>query len=146
MNTTTHELEGIRGDLILDTLQSFQSNLIDDKNCQRFIQILDSINCLVDPLFGNCMLWEANLCLCPSWLKCTVKVFLFVNIYSAFLQVQSEKITLTGLKGGWNNLHLIQAFLQAQNEKITFNFLVLLFGLLEILHLYILYIYIFSTL
>ncbi|KAI3785640.1 hypothetical protein L1987_44764 [Smallanthus sonchifolius] len=122
---TKHEAD--RGDfeslvdetvLILNTLQSCDSDELDVKSCEKFMQVLESVNCLYDPKSKNCMLRNTNIlcgemehaadssysCLCPSWLKVVLKMFYFLNIYSTFLQVQQKKVSLLSLEEGLNQL------------------------------------------
>lgn len=110
--------EEISGSLMSSILQSLGNNVLDENNCERLIQILESTNCLADPLSGTCMLREAisedsgidpcesksSLCLCPSWLKEIMTKFSFLNIYSVILQLQGENVTLMGLKEGLDQL------------------------------------------
>ncbi|KAI3726829.1 hypothetical protein L1987_66635 [Smallanthus sonchifolius] len=104
--------------LILNTLQSCDIDELDVKSCEKFMKVLESVNCLYDPKSKNCMLRNTNIrcgemehaadssysCLCPSWLKVVLKMFYFLNIYSTFLQVQQKKVTLLSLEEGLNRL------------------------------------------
>ncbi|KAJ0709007.1 putative Ubiquitin-like domain-containing protein [Helianthus annuus] len=90
----------------------------DDNGCEKFMLVLESVNCLYDLKSKSCMLRNANvrcgemdyaagssyLCFCPSWLKVLLKAFYFLNIYCAFLQVQQKKVTTLSLEGGLNRL------------------------------------------
>ncbi|KAJ0890100.1 putative DNA helicase [Helianthus annuus] len=91
---------------------------LDDNGCEKFMLVLESVNCLYDLKSKSCMLRNANvrcgemdyaagssyLCFCPSWLKVLLKAFYFLNIYCAFLQVQQKKVTTLSLEGGLNRL------------------------------------------
>lgn len=103
---------------LLNTLQSCDSDELDEKSCEGFMQVLESVNCLSDPKTRNCMLMNENTrisefhgasgsgysCICPSWLKVLLKAFYFLNIYSSFLQVQQRKVTLFSLEHGFDQL------------------------------------------
>ncbi|XP_024970556.1 uncharacterized protein LOC112509694 isoform X2 [Cynara cardunculus var. scolymus] len=102
----------------LNTLQSCHNDELDEKSCERFMQILESVNCLSDPGTRNCIIGTANIraseinctahssysCFCPSWLKVLLKAFYFLNIYCTFLQVQQKKVTQHSLEGGLHQL------------------------------------------
>ncbi|KAD4888870.1 hypothetical protein E3N88_20943 [Mikania micrantha] len=104
--------------LILSALQTCDDDELDEKICEKFVQVLELVNCLSDPKSKNCMLWNTNIrcsemvhasgssysCLCPPWLKVLLKAFCFLNIYSTFLQVQQIKVTRLGLERGLNQL------------------------------------------
>ncbi|KAL7161138.1 hypothetical protein ACSBR2_041739 [Camellia fascicularis] len=110
--------EGNVDDIITSMLRSAENSQLDEQNCKRLMQLLESVNCLTNPQSGNCMLKELylqdsdmnpyanenNVCLCPSWLKTIMKAFYFLNIYSAYLQMQWEKITSTCLKEALDQL------------------------------------------
>lgn len=94
-----------------NVLQSPNKNIIEEQNCEKFIEVLESLNCLTNPHSGKCALlasWgncdigvcgdKNGSCLCPSWLKRIMRAFAFLNIFSAFLQMQKEEITSAGLK------------------------------------------------
>lgn len=95
-------------DLVITVLESFESMQMDLDNCKRLMRVLELMNCLRDPQSGNCVLKEATLhyyhlnwdepCLCPSWLRKIMKAFYFLNIYSAYIQLQHEKVTVILLK------------------------------------------------
>lgn len=99
-------------DLVLDILQSKSTNVFDEQNSEKFVQVLDSVNCLSDQVTGKCLVTVANekdnlvntctdnctSCLCPLWLKKILKAFTFLNIYSAFLHVRWLKVTLGALE------------------------------------------------
>ncbi|KAK9066603.1 hypothetical protein SSX86_013926 [Deinandra increscens subsp. villosa] len=102
-------------DEAISTLQSCDSDEVDDKSFEKLMQVLESVNCLSDPESMSCMLRNKNIrlgemdtggysCLCPSWLKVLLKMFYFLNIYSASLQVQQKKVTLLSLERGLNRL------------------------------------------
>ncbi|KAL6995020.1 hypothetical protein U1Q18_005154, partial [Sarracenia purpurea var. burkii] len=113
------EQEEHTDELIISIMRSSENTQLDQQNCKRLVQVLESVNCLSNPHSGNCALKEAvlhdsdmnqcedknNLCICPSWLKKTMKAFYFLNIYSAHLQLQQEKTTLTCLKGALDQLN-----------------------------------------
>ncbi|XP_052179603.1 uncharacterized protein LOC127792955 [Diospyros lotus] len=112
--------EGHLDNLVISILQSSENTLLDQRNCERLMQVLESVNCLSDSHSGSCMLKEAhledcdanshankdNICLCPSWLRNMMKAFYFLNIYSGHLQLQREKITSTCLKEALNQLSI----------------------------------------
>ena len=105
--------EGSSDDLILSILKPPCKVFLDKQNCERLIQVLDSVNCLLDVQSGCCILLrevglaygdampsgsKSSSCLCPAWLKIIMKTFTFLNIYSSFLQLQQGHITLIHLK------------------------------------------------
>ncbi|XP_020537574.1 uncharacterized ATP-dependent helicase YprA isoform X2 [Jatropha curcas] len=111
-----HEEEGPYA-FLWSTLQSSNKNIIDDQNSRKFVEVLESLNCLRSPHFGTCILLgnRANSdsglysdnkvsCFCPAWLKRIMKAFAFLNIFSAFLQMQKEEITSTRLKDALKQL------------------------------------------
>ncbi|CAL5362421.1 unnamed protein product [Camellia sinensis] len=114
----TFKQEGNVDDIITGILHSAENSQLDEQNCKRLMQLLESVNCLTNPHSGHCMLKELylqdsdmnpyanenNACLCPSWLKTLMKAFYFLNIYSAYLQMQREKITSTYLKEALDQL------------------------------------------
>ncbi|KAI7985841.1 hypothetical protein LOK49_LG14G00486 [Camellia lanceoleosa] len=114
----TFKQEGNVDDIITSILHSAENSQLDEQNCKRLMQLLESVNCLTNPHSGHCMLKELylrdsdtnpyanenNACLCPSWLKTLMKAFYFLNIYSAYLQMQREKITSTCLKEALDQL------------------------------------------
>ncbi|XP_021674858.2 uncharacterized protein LOC110660749 isoform X3 [Hevea brasiliensis] len=92
-------------------LQCPSKNIMEGQNCEKFVEVLESSNCLTNPRTGICVLLEnqANgdrqknrdnkaLCLCPAWLKRIMQAFAFLNIFSGFLQMQKEEITAAHLK------------------------------------------------
>ncbi|KAF3438025.1 hypothetical protein FNV43_RR20781 [Rhamnella rubrinervis] len=96
-------------DLLYDILWSPNGkNVLDEQYCEKFIKFLDSVNCLSDLHSGNCMLSiracsrvlgiglptnDGSTCLCPTWLKMLLKAFAFLNVFSAFLQLQQARTT-----------------------------------------------------
>lgn len=116
LKSASNKTEQPTDELIFDILQSPSSSM--DEQASKFIMVLDSVNCLIDPSSGNCICNEAhrqntemnlrstksNLCSCPSWLKSKMKLFSFVNIYSAVIQLQHGKITLCSLKQALDQL------------------------------------------
>ncbi|XP_015572042.2 uncharacterized ATP-dependent helicase YprA isoform X1 [Ricinus communis] len=86
--------------------QSSNKNILDDSNCEKFVEVLESLNCLTSSHSGICVLvansgdnGEAEvLCLCPEWLKRIMQAFAFLNILSAYLQMHKEEITSAHLK------------------------------------------------
>lgn len=104
--------DGQIDELVMSILVSSENSQLDQHNCKRFMQVLESVNCLSNPHSGDCVVKEAHLegnvknpsenendlCLCPSWLKTIMKAFYFLNIYSAYLHMRREEVTLTSLK------------------------------------------------
>ncbi|WCJ35804.1 ATP-dependent helicase HRQ1 [Euphorbia peplus] len=95
---------------------SKSKNLLDDQNCGKFVEILGALNCLKNPHFGICALLRYRedigiegdskvSCLCPAWLQKLVQAFTFLNIFSAYLQMQKEEITSDLLKEALQKLH-----------------------------------------
>lgn len=113
------EMEEHADALVLSILKSSSSDM-DDEKAKIFVQFLASINCFTNPDSGNCMCEEANRkynvsdpcssgsdsCGCPAWLKSISRIFSFLNIYSASLQLQQEQVTYSGLKGALDHLCL----------------------------------------
>lgn len=110
---------GLPYDLILDTFQFNSKEVLDEHNCEVFLKVLESVNCLSDPHSGFCLLWrKANFrgggmgvgpksgssCLCPDWLKMIMKAFAFLNIFSAFHHLQRKNLTTTCLEEVLNQL------------------------------------------
>lgn len=116
LKSVSNKTEQPTDELIFDILQSPSSSI--DEQASKFVMVLDSVNCLFDPSSGNCICNEArrqntemnprstesNLCLCPSWLKSKMKLFSFINIYSAVIQLQHGKVTLCSLKQALDQL------------------------------------------
>lgn len=106
--------------LFLNMLQLCDSDEIDVNSCGKFMQLLESVNCLSDPKSRICMFRNTSTqfremevdcaadsscsCMCPSWLNDLLKAFYFLNIYYAFLQVQQRHVTVFSLEGGLNQL------------------------------------------
>ncbi|KAI3953666.1 hypothetical protein MKW98_017490 [Papaver atlanticum] len=70
----------------------------DEEGIER-TKVLESVNCLLNEQTGTCMFLVNGYsdvmksCLCPSWLKTTMKIFSVVNIFSGFMQMQGENVT-----------------------------------------------------
>ncbi|MBA0616911.1 hypothetical protein Godav_026397 [Gossypium davidsonii] len=88
---------------------AFQSDrdLFEEKNCEKFVEVLQSMNCLSSPYSGKCMLLSEAIfrtsddhasCLCPTWLRGLVEAFALLSILWAFLQLQTERMTTSRLK------------------------------------------------
>ena len=110
---------GLPYDLILSSLQFSSEGVLDEHNCDVFVKVLESVNCLSDPRFGFCLLsrkakfWAGDMavgannsssCLCPAWLKIIMKAFAFLNIFSAFLHFQQKSMTAAYLEEALNQL------------------------------------------
>ncbi|XP_030939060.1 uncharacterized protein LOC115963945 isoform X4 [Quercus lobata] len=110
---------GLPYDLILSSLQFSSEDVLDEHNCDVFVKVLESVNCLSDPRFGFCLLsrkakfWAGDMgvgannsssCLCPPWLKIIMKAFAFLNIFSAFLHFQQKSMTTAYLEEALNQL------------------------------------------
>ncbi|TXG51653.1 hypothetical protein EZV62_024177 [Acer yangbiense] len=108
-------------EFLWSVLRSTNKNALEGQNCVKFVEVLESVNCLSDPNSGKCMLLrEANRrsggegifkssnngssCLCPDWLKKIVEAFAFLSIFTACLQLRGEKLTLTHMKDALNQL------------------------------------------
>ncbi|KAK1564744.1 hypothetical protein Q3G72_010528 [Acer saccharum] len=108
-------------EFLWSVLWSTNKNALEGQNCVKFVEVLESVNCLSDPNSGKCMLLrEANRrsdgegifkssnngssCLCPDWLKKIVEAFAFLSIFTACLQLRGEKLTLTHVKDALNQL------------------------------------------
>ncbi|XP_057952391.1 uncharacterized protein LOC131146670 isoform X2 [Malania oleifera] len=105
-------------DDILSILHSVSDNFLDAQNCEKFVKVLDSVNCLSDPYSRSCMVRRAILpvsdevlhidnsssCMCPSWLNTIVKAFSFLNMFAASSQMHGEGITWVCLKEALNEL------------------------------------------
>uniref|UniRef100_A0A2P2M9Z4 Putative ATP-dependent helicase YprA isoform X2 n=1 Tax=Rhizophora mucronata TaxID=61149 RepID=A0A2P2M9Z4_RHIMU len=90
---------------VWSVLQTPNKRIIEEQNSEKFVEILNSLNCLKNPRSGKCMFFAAEVCknkmvscMCPLWLKRIIQAFSFLNIFSAFCQVQREEITLAKLK------------------------------------------------
>ncbi|ESW10374.1 hypothetical protein PHAVU_009G203700 [Phaseolus vulgaris] len=97
--------------LILNTLRDTSDGPLGEHNCEVFVKVLESVNCLSELPFGHCKLLkrarskgggggglrkrvsDGAICLCPPWLKILVKAFAFVNIFSAFIYMQLRDLT-----------------------------------------------------
>ncbi|XP_022728829.1 uncharacterized protein LOC111284419 isoform X3 [Durio zibethinus] len=99
--------EGHPYGFLLNVLQSSNGDLFEEKNCQKFVEVLKSMNCLSSPYSGKCMLLsEAKLkisdehasCLCPVWLKKIVEAFAFLSILSVFFKLRKMRMTTGCLK------------------------------------------------
>lgn len=99
--------EGHPYDLLWNVLRSSDRDLFEEKNCEKFVEVLQSMNCLSSPYSGKCMLLsEAILrtsddhasCSCPTWLRRLVEAFALLSILWAFLQLQTERMTTSRLK------------------------------------------------
>ncbi|KAK7328471.1 hypothetical protein VNO77_22578 [Canavalia gladiata] len=101
--------------LVLNSLQYDCEGALGKHNCEAFVKVLESVNCLSDLPFGHCKLLkrarvkglcasDGAACLCPPWLKKSVKAFAFINIYSAFLHLQRRKLTSCLLEEALNQL------------------------------------------
>ncbi|PPD80302.1 hypothetical protein GOBAR_DD22763 [Gossypium barbadense] len=82
-------------------------DLFEEKNCEKFVEVLQSMNCLSSPYSGKCMLLSEAIfrtsddhasCLCPTWLRGLVEAFALLSILWAFLQLQTERMTTSRLK------------------------------------------------
>ncbi|KAK6921056.1 MrfA-like Zn-binding domain [Dillenia turbinata] len=107
-------------ELVLTILRTSRENLLEEENCKRFVELLESVNCLSDSQTGSCMLSEASshnsnlspaldniegaLCMCPLWLKKMMKAFAFLNIFSASWQLNREQMTWSHVKEALNQL------------------------------------------
>ncbi|KAL9433387.1 hypothetical protein AB3S75_028256 [Citrus x aurantiifolia] len=108
-------------DFLWSVMRSTSKNALEGQNCEKFVEVLESVNCLSDPHSGKCMLLreasrrstgremnkssgDNSSCLCPVWLKKIVEAFAFVSIFSAHLQLRREKVILSHVKGALNQL------------------------------------------
>ncbi|XP_060674221.1 uncharacterized protein LOC107433954 isoform X6 [Ziziphus jujuba] len=107
-------------DLLYDILWAPKSmDVLDEYKCEKFIEFLNLVNCLSDLHSGNCMLSirscsqafgiglptnDGSTCLCPTWLKILLKAFAFLNVFSAFLQLQQARTTLNLLEEALDQL------------------------------------------
>nr|KJB39969.1 hypothetical protein B456_007G040200 [Gossypium raimondii] len=99
--------EGHPYDLLWNVLRSSDRDLFEEKNCEKFVEVLQSMNCLSSPYSGKCMLLSEAIfrtsddhasCLCPAWLRGLVEAFALLSILWAFLQLQTERMTTSRLK------------------------------------------------
>ncbi|KAJ8772204.1 hypothetical protein K2173_027381 [Erythroxylum novogranatense] len=92
-------------------LQSPDKSIFEQQNCQKFVEILQSMNCLSNPDSQSCAFLaimasggrgvfvdNGASCLCPAWLKRILEAFAFLVILSAFLRMRRQEITLALLK------------------------------------------------
>ncbi|GMH17030.1 hypothetical protein Nepgr_018871 [Nepenthes gracilis] len=103
-----HKEEVLSEGLISSLIQLSDGNILDKEVYEKFLKVLESVNCLSDVQSRNCLLLrETNLrgsneplhsCVCPPWLKITMKAFTFLNILTGFLLVRQERVTLDFLK------------------------------------------------
>jgi DEAD/DEAH box helicase domain-containing protein len=85
--------------------------IVDDKTkCEKFVEVLDSFSCLTKHS-RTCVFLDLGLCgdkrpscFCPAWLKRIMQAFAFLNIFTAFLQMQRREITSDSLKEALKNL------------------------------------------
>ncbi|XP_031376686.1 uncharacterized protein LOC116192305 isoform X2 [Punica granatum] len=115
--STDSETSRTPDDLVLSILEHSSKRVLDEGNAERFVKVLDRVNCLQDASSQSCLCvsgaWlqagglgasgsAGNPCWCPSWLKTVMKVLTFLNIYAACLQLRQEMITLNGLEEALN--------------------------------------------
>lgn len=103
-------------EFVRSVLRSKNSSALGGQSCEKFVEVLKSVNCLSNPNSGKCMMMtEANRrnsggrnngssCLCPVWLKRVVEAFAFLSIFSAHLQLQGKQVTLSHLQNTLNQL------------------------------------------
>lgn len=106
------EAVGTPDNLVLSILEHSRKRLLDEGNAEKFVKVLDRVNCLQDASSQSCVLLSSshlragrlgtcqstgNSCLCPAWLKKVMKTFTFLNIYAACLQLRLGNITLNYL-------------------------------------------------
>lgn len=131
------ETAGIPDNLVLSILEHSRNRVLDEGNAEKFVKVLDRVNCLQDASSQSCLLSSSfqlqeggfgtcqatrKLCLCPLWLKAVMKVLTFLNIYAACLQLRQEKITLNYLEDA---LHWLEEFGIHFNRKDIENVSVL---------------------
>ncbi|KAL0355203.1 UNVERIFIED_CONTAM: hypothetical protein Sradi_3967200 [Sesamum radiatum] len=105
-------------DVLLSILQASGQNMVDEENLKKLLEFMESSSCLSNPATGSCVIREANdqldgesdpckssFCICPLWLKDIMRLFAFINIYSACLQLWRKQITINALKGPLDELH-----------------------------------------
>ncbi|KAL0441993.1 UNVERIFIED_CONTAM: hypothetical protein Sradi_0138200 [Sesamum radiatum] len=115
--------EGSSDDVLLCILQASSKNMVDKDNLKKLLEFMEYSSCLSNPATGSCVMREANnqldgesdpcksrFCLCPLWLKDIMRVFAFINIYSACLQLWRKQITISALKGPLDELHKFFGF------------------------------------
>ncbi|KAL5993781.1 hypothetical protein ACLOJK_038138, partial [Asimina triloba] len=109
------ERDGHNYDLLRDILCSEYEDFLSEKNCGRIHLVLESAKCLPDARTAKCLLFQElygnsspdsnrKPCICPSWLKATLKTFTFLNIFYCFMQMHFEDITWNRLKGAIERL------------------------------------------
>ncbi|QHO16981.1 uncharacterized protein [Arachis hypogaea] len=121
--------------LILNTLECTSEGALGKHNCEVFLKVLDSVNCLSDLPLGHCKLFRrarslggdgglqlgangsSSSCLCPAWLKIVMKAFAFINILSGFLHLQGRKVTLRLLEEALNELGMFGVKIGLQDVK-----------------------------
>ncbi|KAJ0105350.1 hypothetical protein Patl1_18952 [Pistacia atlantica] len=108
-------------DFLWTVWRSKNKNAFEGQNSEKFVEVLQSVTCLLDPHSGKCMLlreasmrssngglWESNdndcSCLCPVWLKKIMEAFAFLSIFCAYLHLRKEKVTLSRVKDALNQL------------------------------------------
>lgn len=122
--------DGLNGSLD-DVLRNFSlsptEGFLNEQTGESFIKFLESVDCLTDPRNGSCMLAKqansrsgnkkalnstrGSSCICPIWLKKIMKAFSFLNVFSMFLQLQEEIMTVSRLE---------QATDQLQKRRLMF--------------------------
>lgn len=98
--------EGRPYEFLWNVLRSSDRDLFEENNCKKFVEVLQSVNCLSSPYSGKCMLLseakfrssEEASCSCPVWLKKIMEAFAFTIILSGFLQLRRERMTSSCLK------------------------------------------------
>ncbi|KAJ4960378.1 hypothetical protein NE237_020288 [Protea cynaroides] len=109
--------ERLLDDVVHSILCSVSENVLDEQNSEKFLQFLESIDCLSDPKSGNCSLKvyladndrimcneKKKSCLCPSWLKRALKGFALINTFYVVLQMQRKRTTWDHLDGALKQL------------------------------------------
>ncbi|KAL1541704.1 hypothetical protein AAHA92_25893 [Salvia divinorum] len=102
----------------LNILQTSGDGMLDEHTLEKFLKFVDSSSCVSDPATGSCVMREAaavvgckldscesSSCLCPLWLKDTMKTFILVNVYSAYLQLSQKQITVAAVMKPLEQLH-----------------------------------------
>ncbi|OWM64696.1 hypothetical protein CDL15_Pgr010454 [Punica granatum] len=102
--STDSETSRTPDDLVLSILEHSSKRVLDEGNAERFVKVLDRVNCLQDASSQSCLCvsgaWlqagglgasgsAGNPCWCPSWLKTVMKL-------------RQEMITLNGLEEALN--------------------------------------------
>lgn len=86
---------------LYEVLRSDAQNISDKQISNTIRGVLESVNCLSKADSSGCLLFEeyfkstgvAQGCVCPSWLKRVLKIFMFVNIMYAFAQRRKKCFT-----------------------------------------------------